>query len=180
MVVAATFVIAALALLPLRIALSNAPSQGLTASSASGTIWQGQLTDAAWRGIRLGTLDIALQPLALLTANAKFAVGGPDLTATLVLGEGIEALSGRRPLTGLPITSLTAQDVTLRFKDGQCEAASGTITVTLPVTLAASPTPITATPRCTGATASLTLASPDGLTHLTLALSASGRLSIAA
>lgn len=164
------FLIGALALLPLRLVMPA----GLSASSAEGSIWKGRLTDASWRGIRLGTLDVRLQPLPLLLASARLRIDGPDLSGTLILGQGVEALTGRRPLTGLPITSLEARDLNLRFGNGQCQSASGTVIATLP----GSPAPVSATPRCTGATASLTLASPDGLASLTLALGADGQLRI--
>lgn len=167
----AGFVLAAAALLPLRLAVP----EGLAATSASGTIWSGHLEGASWRGVNLGTLGVGLRPLALFRGQARLALSGPDLSGDLVLGQGVEALSGQRSLVGLPITSLAAQDLTLRFEDGQCAAASGSVSATVP----GSGAPLGGVPRCTGSSASITLASPDGQFTLALTLGADGVLGIA-
>jgi hypothetical protein len=170
----AGFLLGAVALVPLRLILP----EGLAATRASGTVWNGHLEGASWRGVNLGTLDIALQPLALFVGQARLKLSGPDLTGTLILGQGVEALSGQRTLAGLPITSLTAQDLTLRFEGGQCAAASGSVSASLPGSTGQLGGPLSGVPRCTGSSASLSLASPDGLSTLSLTLSASGQLSV--
>jgi hypothetical protein len=167
----AGLLLGAAAMAPLRFAL---PAE-LSATRASGTVWNGHLEGASWRGINLGTVDAALQPLSLLVGEARLALSGPGLSGDLILGQGVEALSGQRTLSGLPITSITAQSLTLRFENGECAAASGSLSATLPDSASL----LSGTPRCTGSSASISLASPDGLSTLALALSASGQLQIA-
>ncbi len=166
----AGFLLGAAALVPLRVALPA----GLSATRASGTIWNGHLEGAAWRGVMLGTLDVGLRPLALLTGEARLALSGPDLMGDVIIGEGVETLSGARALNGLPmagvITGIAASSLSLRFEDGQCVAASGSLSATRPGSAA----PLAGTPRCTGSSASITLASPDGLSTMALAITASG------
>lgn len=165
------FLIAVAALVPLRQVL---PAD-FSAANASGTVWNGRITSARWQGVNLGSFNIGLRLAPLLLGEARLAVDGPDLSGGVILGQGVEALTGRRMVAGLPINSLAAQDLTLLFKDGQCASASGTVAASLQ----ANGEVLSGTPRCIGNAAAVSLASADGLTALTLTLSAGGQMSFA-
>lgn len=166
---AITLVLALITLVPLRLALPP----GLSAAATQGTIWHGQLASASFQGIGLGSLEVALHPLPLLKAERRLEVAGPSLTGFLILGEGVEAVTATPQVT-TPITSLTTEALTLRFKSGLCTTASGRITVTLP----GSPVPLTGTPRCNSTSALLPLTSADGLITTSATLAANGKLSL--
>lgn len=166
------FLISAIALIPLRQILP----EDFSAATVNGTIWNGSVEGGRWQGFELGNFDLALHSGALLLGEARLGVSGPDLSGQVILGEGVEALSGRRMLVGLPVSSLQAQDLTLHFQNGQCTSASGTLWVTLPT----GATTLSGTPRCVGNQATVALASADGLITSTLTLSATGQIGFAA
>jgi general secretion pathway protein N len=123
--------VGAMALLPLRV-LMAAGDTGLAARHVSGSVWAGQLHDAAWRGIALGDIAVDLAPLSLLTGAPQLAFAGPAL-AGIASGAGVTGLSGSidaRGQTLLPIGRITFENLEIAFQNGSCRAASGGVTVT--------------------------------------------------
>jgi hypothetical protein len=83
-------VIAMAAMFPLRMAWDNARAPGdLTIGEASGTIWNGELLDVAWRGFALGDFQTSLSLLDVLPMPALRLTGGSGpLKSAMVRGDG--------------------------------------------------------------------------------------------
>jgi general secretion pathway protein N len=94
-----------LATMPLGLVLAGrGPDAGLSAGSASGTVWRGQLRDAAFRGVRLGDVQMGVSPLSLLAARVRLGFRSERVQGALRLGPGrIELLEidGALPLAAL-------------------------------------------------------------------------------
>lgn len=178
-IIAALLMLAALALLPLRVALmaAGADARGLSARAVSGSVWSGQLAAAQWRGLGLGDVDARLQPLALATGTLRFQLSGNTLRGDVMMrrgGGGISAGNGRVDLAGnavLPLRAVDLEAVDIGFRDGQCIAAAGRITVQ-PGGALARFGPMTGEPRCDGPFVLLDLASADGGERLALRIGA--------
>lgn len=127
-----------LAALPLRLALdmADAGRAGLSARSASGSVWSGRLQGASLRGIELGNASVRLSPLPLLLGTRTVRLSAPHLDARLLQGRhrGIDRLDGRLampPSTLLAEVPLRVQAHGLRilFSADACHAAQGRITL---------------------------------------------------
>lgn len=168
--------IGALALLPARLLL---PAPPLSAASVSGSIWRAALAEAAVGSARLGQIDLALQPAALLQGRLQWQLAGAASGQLFqsASGGGVEGLNGMLPgavLPGLPLAGLALADTGITLDvDGRCRSASGQVTASLAVALAGQ-TSLTGAPRCEGSTLLLPLASPDGRVRLELRLTAAG------
>ena len=106
------FVLGAIILLPLRVVLALGDA-GLAARQVSGSLWSGQLADAAWRGVPLGDLAVGLAPLSLLSGAPRLGFEGPALTGT-AMADGVTGLSGTVDASGhtpLPIGRVDLQNV---------------------------------------------------------------------
>ena len=133
----AMLALAIVALLPLRLVLGSV--DGLKAREASGSLWSGTLKEASVGPAMLGDLDARLSPLSLLVGQARLVVKrdstGPDrLSGALGLGRSrrsVESVTGTIPVGAvfapLPIGALELTDVTVRFRDGQCDRAEGLV-----------------------------------------------------
>ena len=169
-------VLALFALFPLRLAIawSDLGSVGISARQVAGTIWYGRIGELHIRSQPLGTLEVAAEPSSLLLGNFTIRferLDSPEgpLGGKLVSGwrRGIANTSGRidvgQMFAPVPVGSLDLQDVTVLFRDGQCERASGRIS---PVV--ASPIPgvelsgLSGTVECDGERARVTLDSTTG------------------
>lgn len=176
--------VGALALLPARLLL---PAPPLSAASVTGSLWHAALAEAAIGSARLGTLDLTLQPAALLQGRLQWQVAGA-LSGTVfhsMSGGGGEGLSGTMPgasLPGLPLSGITLAGAGIMLDvDGRCRSASGQVSATLAIALAGQ-TMVSGAPRCEGAALAVPLASPDGRVRLDLALTPQGwqaRLAVA-
>lgn len=139
--------LAALALLPLRIALSASDLQqlGLSARQVGGSIWAGRIGELMLGRQLLGTFDVRLDPGALLLGRIAMpferldAVQGP-LTGVLRAGgsvRGVERLNGSVPaanlLGGAPLDAISFTNATILFEDGRCVQASGQLAANLAV-----------------------------------------------
>ncbi|MCM8558194.1 type II secretion system protein N [Sphingomicrobium sediminis] len=136
------FALALAVLFPLRLALGGAlgSESPLSARQVAGSIWAGRVGDAMIGPERLGTFDVGLKPLPILTGqqHAMFErLNDPDgpLSGTLLPdpdNPGVIGLSGQlgasRLLDPLPIDSLIFDNATARFENGSCAGASGTMT----------------------------------------------------
>jgi len=134
------FLLALLAFLPLRLVLSGS---GLAAREASGSVWSGSLREARLGPAAIGDVQARLLPLPLLTGSMRIALARPSaaadrLSGTLVLSRNrraVENASGLIPLESSldahPATSVELADVTVRFRDGQCDRAEGMVRANL-------------------------------------------------
>ncbi len=128
----AVFMIAAVAMLPLRVAWAMTPaSSGLGVRSVAGTVWDGRITGLVWAGIELGDFetsaslfDILPSPLVRLDQGAGLLKSASvrQGNGTLTIGE----LEVRIPLSmldaRLPATS------ELRITEGEADLAGGKCT----------------------------------------------------
>jgi hypothetical protein len=103
----------AIALFPLRFALAQIrlETTGLVIGDARGAVWSGELAGLSWQGVQLGDVDVALQPVRLLTGQVAmgFKSGGPVSSGVLAQsgpGWALDDLNGRIALAeivaGLP------------------------------------------------------------------------------
>jgi len=127
-----------LATMPLGLVLAGrGPDAGLSAGSASGTVWRGQLRDAAFRGVRLGDVQMGVSPLSLLAARVRLGFRSERVQGALRLGPGrIELLEidGALPLAALaPQAGLNARhgltDFSLDLRRAACEQAGGEVSL---------------------------------------------------
>lgn len=167
-------VIGLVALAPARLLLPPPP---LAATSASGSIWQAQLTGAALGRIQLGDVALALQPGAFVKGRISWQAQGNlngQIWRSFTAG-GVAGLNGRlngSPLPGLPLAGISLTDVMATLDGaGRCEAAGGQVTADLALPLAGQRS-LTGAPRCDGAALLLPLASGDGRVRLDVAVTA--------
>ena len=70
-----------LAVAPLSLVLGDrAAAAGLSAAEVSGTVWRGRLSDAAYRGLRLGDVGLGVRPLSLLAGCPRLGFKGEAAT----------------------------------------------------------------------------------------------------
>lgn len=179
------FLLAAIALLPLRLALDafDIGRTGVAAREAIGSVWGGALRDTQFRDTRLGDLDASLGALPLLAGRARIRLGRNDgaLASAAERADRFEGavtvtrnsyavadLTARLPLAAqfapLPVTALDTSALSARFVAGACASASGAVTITTAGNLAGVPLPATMTgnARCDGAALLLPLAGAAG------------------
>lgn len=167
-------VIGLVALAPARLLL---PAPPLAATSASGSVWQAQLTGAALGRMQLGDVALALQPGAFVKGRISWQVQGNlnGLIWRSFTAGGVAGLNGRlngSPLPGLPLAGISLTDVMATLDGaGRCEAAGGQVTADLALPLAGQRS-LTGAPRCDGAALLLPLASGDGRVRLDVAVTA--------
>jgi general secretion pathway protein N len=137
------FVAAAVAFLPLAAALrwSGVERRGLSAASATGTVWRGELKDARYGGVNLGDVMVGLDAAALLggrlrlrTASESGAFRGAAAWVLNGRDAGLEAATGELApsvlRTPLPLSGpVRFGDVFIRFRGGRCAAAGGRVDV---------------------------------------------------
>lgn len=176
-VTAGLVALAIVALFPLRLALglSDLRSIGFTARQVEGTIWSGRIGELHMRSQPLGTVDVALDPFALLIGNISMVfnrLDNPDgaLEGRLVAGftRGLIGTSGRIAVADmfapLPIAALELDKVTIKFRDGRCDKASGQVRpiISAPVPGVAFDAGLSGTVECDGQRARVRMASPSG------------------
>ncbi len=138
---ALVFVLAGLALLPMRVVLAAArlDRAGLSAGHVTGSVWGAKLSEARFRGAALGTLRLGLAPAALLTGSVqlRFATQGAGEASgvgrlLLLRAPGLAQVNATMPLSGfstpIPLRgSLRLAGVSFRFAKGRCVGAAGRI-----------------------------------------------------
>ncbi|WP_375426867.1 type II secretion system protein N [uncultured Sphingomonas sp.] len=190
--IGAGMLIALLVFLPMRLALGwvGLGEQGLVARRVSGSIWGATLTEARFGDLTLGDLSARLSPLPLFLGRARVTLAGPDLTSSAPLRAaltvsrhaiGLDDATGSLP-TGrvfapLPVTTLDLEDLTVRFRDGRCEAAEGRVRASLAGEAAGVPLPtsVSGAARCDGGALLLPLASQAGTEAIALRVEGDGR-----
>lgn len=187
----AMFVVAMLALLPLRLALGWAglDDQGFAAREVRGSVWSGRLSEARFGDLALGDLDARVSPLALLIGRARVALesrngGAQALSGTVELSRNRAGVIGATgpiepgaAFAPLPVTALNMDEVSARFVDGACEAAEGRVRAEIAGTFlgATLPGAVSGTARCDGGALLLPLVSLAGTEGAALRLWADGR-----
>lgn len=183
---AAIFVFALVLLCPLGagIAVSGVGSSGLSARSATGTIWSGTLADAYVGPVPIGDVDVALRPLPLLAGRGELGVVGTSGAGRVIGGAGefgigqvIAKLALGQALAPLPIDTLDLGDVTVRFDGGRCADAEGRVRATFTEDVAGIDlkSGLSGAVRCDGGELLLPLVSQSGTQRLTMRIAANGR-----
>lgn len=184
---------ALIALLPLRLVLGwlDLDARGFAAREARGSIWYGALSEAQLGPVALGDLDARLNALPLFLGRARVDLERRDeanpFTGALTVSRhafGIEDLTAKldigSALGPLPVASLDAQGLSVRFADGLCASAEGAVTASIAgdvggLTL---PPSLTGNARCDQGALLLPLASASGMESLNLRLRADGSYAI--
>ncbi len=175
--VAVAFLVAIIALCPLRVAWSlSLQGAGLSAASVDGTVWVGRVSGLVWRGQTLGSFDTSLSPADLLPQPAiRLANGSGPLRAARVRAPGgvleIADADIRLPLTAVaPV--LDAGDIvrisgaSLVMRGRTCVSASGRLDA--PAIPALGLPAITGTLGCEGGVLLARLASKAGAAVLAI------------
>jgi general secretion pathway protein N len=184
--------IALVAVLPLRLALSLIDSP-VSARTASGTIWSGRLSDARVGDVSLGTLDVGLEPLALLSGQARLGFTRPDGANPPLTGSASTGLLGGRAIEGLSgtvnggrfgqfaVEQAQFEQLSARFSGDDCTAASGRVRLILATEIAGFTlrNGLGGAARCDGADLLLPLAGDSGLERLVVRLRGDGSYSAA-
>lgn len=177
LVFAAMLAVALIVTLPLAIVL---PTSVVAARAVSGTIWSGRLTDAVAGRVPLGTVDVAVRPLSLLSGAPRVALSGAVGRGT-VSRAGVDDATAQIPLTGqfgaIPIAGIGLEGVSVRFDDGRCARAQGRVSARFSgaiggLSLAQG---LTGAARCDGADLLLPLVSQSAMERLNMRVAASGR-----
>lgn len=185
----ATLALCLLALVPLRLVLGmvGIGDLGLTARRVDGAVWAGRLIEARVGDVALGDTDARLAFLPLLVGRARVELDGrglrplhgavtvarhafgiDDVTASLVTGQ---------LFSPLPVVALDLDDVSVRFRDGQCAAAEGRVRATLAGEAAGVPLPpvLSGPARCDAGALLLPLTSAAGTETASLRVFGDGR-----
>lgn len=181
--------LALIGMFPLRLALgwSDLERIGFTARQVAGTIWNGRVGELHLRSQPLGTVDVSLDPAALLLGNISMRFDrrdNPDgpLQGRLVAGisRGLVDATGRiavgEMFAPLPVGALQLEKVTVLFRNGRCVRAGGRVRPIL-----AAPVPgvdigpaLTGSVECEGERARVEMESPSGAERIELYVQESG------
>lgn len=173
----AAFVIALIALLPMRLALGWF-DLGMSARRVTGSVWGSTLTQAHALQFDLGDIDAVLSPLDLLLGRARLDFYGDDATPfdgtvrisrhRLGLDDFTVSLAGAAAFAPLPVIKLDLDDVSADFADGGCDHAEGRATATLAggIGAIALPQTMSGNVKCEGNVLLLPLASTAGTESL--------------
>lgn len=185
----AVFVVALVALLPLRLVLGwfDLDRTRIAAREATGSVWFGALREVEAGQLALGDLGAALSPWPLFVGRARIdldggtatrvhgaigvsrhAAGIDDMTATIATGAAFAPL---------PIGAIDLEDASVRFASGRCESASGRVKATMGGEIAgfALPASLSGEARCDGGALLLPLASQAGTERVALRIAQTGR-----
>lgn len=187
-----TILIALVLLFPLRLAVSvlGLDDEGVTARGVSGSVWSGRIEELTASGVALGSVDAGLSPLHLLIGQARIAVSrsadagaqGP-LSGAVLVGRnslGVADLAATLPLGAalapLPVGAVTTTGFGVRFEDGACMRAGGTVRAALSGNFAgiALAQGLSGAASCDGRYVRLPLASQSGQERLELKIAATG------
>lgn len=183
--------IALIVFLPMRTVLGwvGVGDEGLVARRVSGTIWGATLTEARFGDLALGDLHARLSPLPLLVGRATIVFAGPESVSAKPIsgsasvsrhGFGVDHMTATvatgRLFAPVPVSALDLDDVSVRFRDGQCEAAEGRVRAALAgdvggITL---PQSVSGTARCDGTALLLPLTSQAGTEGIALRIEGGG------
>lgn len=187
----AVFVIALLALLPMRLVIDGLgwDTRGIAARDVRGSIWGGELREAQLSGVAAGDVHAALRALPLLIGTARVGFersgDGPNpFDGAIEVGRtsfGLADVDGPlslgAALAPLPLSQLDLAGLTARFEDGQCSEAGGTVRAQVAGDLGGISLPggLTGTARCDSGALLIPMASQSGMEQLELRVFADGR-----
>jgi general secretion pathway protein N len=174
--------------LALAFSLMGLKDMGVTARSLRGPVWWGGAEELTVAGVRLGTVDVFLDPLRLLVGQARVDVarftGRPDdFVGGMMVGfgtRGIERVTGNLPigsaLAPLPVSRAEFDKFTARFSGNLCSRAEGRVRVHVPALITGLnlANGLTGEARCDGETLLLPLVSQSGQERLDLRFRANG------
>ncbi|HEY1125061.1 MAG TPA: type II secretion system protein N [Sphingobium sp.] len=183
-------IVALIATFPLSLAfgLIGLKDMGLTARSLRGPVWWGGAEELTVGDVRLGTLNVFLDPLHLLIGQAQVEFirvnGRPDdLLGAVVVGPGVrrlERLTGSVPLGAglapLPLTRASFDKFSVRFSGGRCIEAEGRVRAVMAAfyTGLDLANGLSGEARCDGELLLIPLASQSGQEQIDLRIRASG------
>jgi general secretion pathway protein N len=183
-------IVALIATFPLHVAFSllGLKDMGVTARSLRGPVWWGGAEELAIGGVRLGTVNVFLDPFHLLIGQAQVELirvnGQPDdLLGAVVIGPGVrglERVTGSVPLGGtlgsLPITRANFEKFSVRFSGGRCVEAEGRVRATIAATFSGLDLAngLSGDARCDGEALLIPLASQSGQERIDLRIRGSG------
>lgn len=194
----AVFVLALIVLLPLRLVLGwfDLDQSHVAAREATGSVWFGGLREARVGPIALGDLSARVSPWPLAVGRARIDVAGQSTTDSSTAARAIRgAISVSRHAVGiddmtaglpagnvfapLPVTGIDMDDVSVRYRDGNCETAEGRVKAVLSGDMAgiALGQGLSGTARCDAGAVLLPLVSQAGTERIDLRLWQNGRFS---
>ncbi len=168
--------------IPLSMALSLV-GQGISARSATGTIWSGKLADARIGPLALGDVVIGLEPLRLLGGAAvidlQSASGRSKLSSSrgaFTVRDATVNLDGSSLFAPLPVDRIDLSGVSTSFDAGKCQNAKGRVRATFSgdvggLSLAQG---LSGVARCEGPALMLPLVSQSAMERLNLYLQGDG------
>jgi general secretion pathway protein N len=187
---AALFVAALIAVLPMRLALAwGAPDQ-ISARSVEGTIWSAGIYDLRLGALPLGDVAANLRILPLFVGRREIHVerpgptGSPEFSANGSGGRGWAHLSdvnGQVPLGDgfgtIPATALGFDGFHVSMASGRCREAGGRVSLILsPFSeLMPGPVALSGTARCHRNALYVPMTGPTGMERLFLRLEPDGR-----
>ena len=187
---AAAFLFALIALLPLRLAIDwlGYGDRLLTARAATGSIWRGALQEAQAGPVPLGDVTASLNVLPLFLGRARLSLAGADdetgLEGAVTLSRhsfGFDDVTGRfrtmALFAPLPISTLDFDDVSAGFTSGRCTRAGGEVQAGIAGEIAGMPltSGLRGVARCADDALLLPLVSQSGMEQLNVRLYADGR-----
>ena len=186
---AAAFLFALVALLPMRLALDwlGFGERGLSARAATGSLWLGALQEAQVGPVPLGDLSARLNILPLLLGRARLSLSGAEPgsfegAVTLTRHSfGLDDVSARLRVGALfapvAVSTLDFDDVSAGFTGGRCTRGEGRVRAALSGEIAGTgaASALSGLARCAGDALLLPLASPSGTERLDISLFADGR-----
>jgi general secretion pathway protein N len=183
-------IVALIATFPLSVAFSllGLKDMGVTARSLRGPVWWGGAEELAIGSVRLGTVNVFLDPFHLLIGQAQVELirvnGRPDdLLGAVMVGPGVrglERVTGSMPLGStlgsLPVTRAQFDKFSVRFSGGRCVEAEGRIRATVAATFSGLDLAngLSGDARCDGEALLIPLASQSGQERIDLRVRGSG------
>ncbi|MDF8332714.1 hypothetical protein [Novosphingobium cyanobacteriorum] len=154
---------------PLRLALAAIP--GLAARDVQGPALWGEVYDLRFGPVALPYARAGVLPWGGLWLSA------PNLHGRVSPGS-VTGLTGTLPLPGgvEGVTEAELTDLTVRYADGRCVAASGMVRFS--IATPTGPLPLTGKAHCAGPDLAVKLEGPGGLEKVELRVGAGGRVSL--
>ena len=183
-------IVALIATFPLSLAFGviGLKDMGVTARSLRGPVWWGGAEELSIGGVRLGTVNVFLDPFHLLIGQAQVEFirvnGRPDdLLGAVLVGPGVRGLAsvtGSVPLGNalapLFVTRANFDKFSVRFSGNRCVEAQGRVRATMAAVFTGLDLAngLSGEARCDGEVLLIPLASQSGQERIDLRMRASG------
>lgn len=189
---AAAFVLALVALLPMRLALDTFgfASRGLTARAATGSLWLGALQEAQIGPVPLGDLRARLNFWPLFVGRARLSLAGAEAgtfegAVTVTRHSfGFDDVRARLRvgalLSPLAVSTIDFDDLSAGFASGRCTRGEGRVRAAVSGDIAGIrlASGLSGEARCAGDALLLPLASRSGMERLDIRLFPDGRYQV--